>query len=56
MEKNTLDAIKEMEDKSIEELKLLGVKYAHSYAGFREILLQMNKHFYALCRNTIRKQ
>lgn len=34
-EKKTSNAVKEMEDKSIEELKLLGVKYAHSYAGFR---------------------
>lgn len=34
-EKKVSDAVKEKEDKSIEELKLLGAKYAHSYAGFR---------------------
>ena len=34
-EKNVSAAVKEAEDKAIEELKPLGLKYSSSYAGFR---------------------
>ncbi|UTC67700.1 MULTISPECIES: tetratricopeptide repeat protein [unclassified Treponema] len=64
-EKNVSEAVKEAENKAIEELKPLGEKYASSYAGFRantaiaEIYFQRKMYedalkFYELAANAVK--